>query len=115
MLLNLEQNVSSVISDKQQYVSLDQENVLNLSPTLNNLENWILDIPLAQNFLILNYNKKNIIYWKLPHCVKSLSISAFQMGASSITSSGSVKYPGVIFDKCIYMYEHATLVRRAAY
>jgi len=37
------------------------------------------------------------------------------MGASSVTSKGSVTNMVVIFDKCINMYEHVTSVCRAAY
>jgi len=55
---------------------------------------------MTQNLLRLKDNKTGIIYLASPHCVKSLKTPALQMGASSITSNGSLKNLGVIFDKC---------------
>ena len=70
---------------------------------------------MSQNHLKLNDSKTNIIYLTSPHCVKSLTTPALQMGASSITPNGSVKNLGVIFNQCIKMHEHVTSVCRAAY
>ena len=56
---------------------------------------------MTQNLLKLNNNKTNILYLASPHCVKSLKTPALQMGASSITTNGSVKNLGVIFDRCV--------------
>jgi len=64
---------------------------------------------MTQNFLKLNDNKTNI-YLASPHCVKSLTTPALQMGASLITpkdtKSRSYFWP---------MYEHVTSVCWAAY
>ena len=60
---------------------------------MKNLEHCITDIRLwmTQNLQKLNDNKTKIIYFALPHCVKSLTIPALQMDASSITPNESVK------------------------
>ena len=68
-----------------------------------------------QNLLKLNDNEINIIYLALPHCVKSLKTPALQMGATSITPKGSVNNLGVMFDKCINLYEQVISICRAAY
>ena len=80
------------------YISLDPDNELNFSSSLNNLEHCIVDIRLwmTKNILRLNENTTNI-YLASPHCVKSLKIPVLQMGESSITSNGSVTNLGVIF------------------
>jgi len=70
---------------------------------------------MTQNLLRLNDNKTNIIYLASPHCVKFLKTPALQMGASSITSNGSVKNLGGTFDQYINVYEQVTSVCRAAY
>ena len=62
------------------------------------------------NFLKLNDNKTNIIYFASPHCVKFLKPPVLQMNASSITLNQSEKNLGVIFDQCINMYEDVTSV-----
>ena len=86
-------------NDTQLYISLDPDNELNFSSSLNNLEHCIADIRLwmTQNLLKPNDNKTNILYLTSPHCVKSLKTTALQMGASSITPNGSVSNLGVIF------------------
>jgi len=92
------------------YISLDPDTELNFSSSLKNLEHCIGDIRLwmTQNVLKLNDNKTNIIYLASPHCVKSLTTPALQMGLSSITPNMSVQNLGVIFYQYINMYDHVT-------
>jgi len=47
---------------------------------------------MTHNLLRLDENKTNIIYLVSPHYVKFLKTPALQMGASSVTSNGSVIY-----------------------
>ena len=103
--------------DTQLYISLDPDNELNAYSSLENLENSIADIRLwmAHNLLRLNYNKANSIYLASTHCVKSLKTPILEMGASSIIANWSLKNLGIIFDKCINMYQNVTSVCRAAY
>jgi len=92
--------------DTQLYISLDDNNELNLSHSLKNLEHYIADIRLCmtQIFLKLYDNKTNIMYLTSPHRVKCLTTLALHMGPSSSTNNMSVKYLGVMFDQCINMY-----------
>ena len=59
--------------ETQLYISLDPDNELNFSSSLNNLKHCIADIRLwmTQNLLRLNDNITNIKYLASPHCVKS--------------------------------------------
>jgi len=65
---------------------------------------------MTQNLLKLNNNKTIIIYLGSSHCVKSLKVSALHRGAFSNTPNESVQNLGVVFDKCINMYEYVTWV-----
>ena len=77
------------VDDTQLYISLDPDNDLNLSSTLENLGYCIADIRLwmTQNVLRLNNNKTNIIYLASHH-VKSPKTPALQMDASSLPLMG---------------------------
>ena len=69
--------------DTQLYISLDPDNKLNLSSSLNNSEYCIAaDIRLwmTQNLLRLSDNKAHIICLAPAHCVKSVKTPALQMG-----------------------------------
>ena len=92
--------------DTQLYISLDPDNELNLSSSLNTLEHCIADIWLWMNLnlLKLNDNKTNIINLAYPHSVKYLKTPPLQMGASFITPKGSLKNLGIMFDHCTNMY-----------
>ena len=70
--------------------------------SLENLEQYIADIRqwMNQNLLELNDNKTYIIYMASPYCIKSLITPELHVGDICITSSDSVKYVGIIFDKC---------------
>ena len=101
----------------QLYISLDPDNTLNLSSSLNTLKHCIADIRLwvTPNILKLNDNKTNIVYLGPLHCVKYINIPALQMSASLITLNGTVYNLGVMFDQCINIYEHDTSVCQANY
>ena len=107
----------TLVDNTQLYISLDPDNELNFSSILTNFENNFVDIWLwiTQNLLRLNDNKTNIIYLAPSHCVECLSTPTVQMYASLITPNGSLKKLGVIFDKCIKMYEQVTSLRTSAY
>ena len=77
------------VDDTQLYISVDPDNVLNFSSSLNNLEHSI------RTLLSLNNNKTNIIHLTSPHCVKNLKPPALQIGISLIAPNGSVKIYGL--------------------
>ena len=101
--------------DTQLYISLDPINQLNFPSFLKNLKHCIADIRLWMTEVLLRLidNKTNIVYLASPHCVKSLRTPALQMGASSITTNGSVKMQGLFLTnvlRCINMsHQYAEL------
>ena len=65
---------------------------------------------MTQNLLKLNDGKTDIICMSSPYNAKSLKTPGLQIAESFITPSGSMREPGVIFDKFLNMNDQVTTV-----
>ncbi len=83
---------------------------LKLQTCIKAVRNWM-----TTNFLKLNEEKTEFMYFASPYYSKRLSEPSLQVGNDLVNCSSSVRNLGAFFDRTMSMVEHVTKTTKAAY